>query len=197
MKKIICLLTIVFTCLSCSNNDKEVASLVKDKVETMSGHEVVRDLLIENEGDVEQLSRIFKCSVSTINRVKDKETYLTDNALSEFKNLLVAVKVSGENTFKENDPYYDSWIRSFKYWLNDWIWWAIGLWVLMIILGAIMGAGDNIEGSSTLGSFVSLPLIVIFGGGYLVTWIGNMISSYENPAFLFLEKINPLFETLL
>lgn len=197
MNKIIYLVAFIFTVLSCSNNDKEVAGLVKDKVEIMSGHEVVRDLLIENEGDTEQLARIFNCSVSTINRIKDKETYLTENALSEFRNLLVAVKLSGKDIFKENDPYYDSWIRSFRYWLNDWIFWAVPLWVLMIILGAIMGSNNNFEGSGTLGTFVSLPLIVIFGGGYLVTWIGNMISSYENPSFLFIEKINPLFEVLL
>ena len=185
MKKNIYLLTLVFVSFSCSNNDKEVAGLVKEKVDTMSGHEVVRDLLIENEGDVEQLARIFNCSVSTINRVKDKETYLTDNALSEFKNLLVAVKVSGEDIFKENDPYYDSWIRSFIYWLNG-IFWIV---MVISIFGAILGALTQ-QG-------VGLIPLALYGVVYLIIWVIELIWSYEEPANLFIEKIDPLFETLL
>lgn len=197
MNKTIYLLILVFTILSCSNSDKEVAELMQEKIQSMSGHEVVRDLLIENDNDAEQLARIFKCSVPTILRVKNKETYLTENAVTEFKNLLTAVKVSGEDTFKENDPYYDSWIRSFRYWLNSYVYWAIGALVLMFILGAVLGSNDNLEGSAVLGNVVSVPLIIIFGGGYLLTWILNMIFSYQEPANLFLEQINPLFETLL
>ena len=190
MKKIICLLTFVLAIFSCSNNDKEVAELVKDKVETMSGHEIVRDLLIENEGDVEQVARIFKCSVSTINRVKDRETYFTDNALSEFKNFLVAVKVSGKDTYKENDPYYDSWVRSFRYWLNKYVYWAIAGFVLFFIIG--FSGGD-----AGFAGYIDALIVIVFGGGYLITWLFNWIWRYEQPVNLFIEKINPLFETLL
>ena len=191
MKKIIYLIAIVLTSISCSNNDKKVAELVKDKIEIMSGHEVVRDLLIENDGDVEQLARIFKCSVNTINRIKDKETYLTENGFAEFKNLLLAVKVSGQDTFKENDPYYNSWIRSFRYWLNSIFWIVIVISVFGFILGAVSA---NSEGGA---QGIGIIPLVFYGIVYLIMWIVNMIWSYEKPVNLYLEKINPIFETLL
>ena len=196
MKKVILLIPFILLIFSCSNNDKVVASLVKDKVETMSGHEVIRDLLIENDGDVEQLARIFKCSVPTINRVLGKETYLTDSALSEFRNLLVGVKVSGNDTFKENDPYYDSWIRSFRYWLNEYVYWGSGLIILLIIIG--LSTGDSLyDGDLGFGVYIFYFLISVFVGGYLKTWILNMIWPYEVPSNLYHEKINPIIETLL
>ena len=135
MNKITFFLIVFFVTISCSNNDKKVANLVNNKVEIMSGHEIVADLLIENDGNEEQLARIFKCSLPTIQRILNKETYLTENALSEFRNLLVAVKVSGKDTFKENDPYYESWIRSFRYWLNTYVFWVIvgGVAVVVIV----------------------------------------------------------------
>ncbi|MCD8431279.1 hypothetical protein LNJ05_00675 [Tenacibaculum finnmarkense genomovar ulcerans] len=191
MKKIIYLLTIFIICISCSNNDEKVAGLVADKVATMSGHEVVRDLLIKNDGDEEQLARIFKCSISTIKRVKNKETYLTDNSLREFKNLLVAVNVSGEDTFKENDPYYDSWIRSFLYWLNSIFWIVLVISIFGLMLGAITA---NTEGGA---QGLGLIPLAIYGIIYLLAWILNLIWSYEQPANLFIEKINPILETLL
>ena len=182
---------IALTVISCSNNDEEVSNLVKDKIETMSGHEVVRDLLIENEGDEEQLARIFKCSVPTINRIKNKETYLTENALTEFRNLLLAVKVSGEDTFKENDPYYDSWIRSFRYWLSSIFWIVFAISIFGSILGMLTA---NTEGGA---QGIGLIPLAIYGIIYLIIWIFNMIWSYEQPANLFIEKINTIIETLL
>jgi hypothetical protein len=190
MERISYLLVLIFLSVSCSNNDKEVAGLVNDKIETMSGHEVIRDLLIENDGDEEQLARIFKCSLSTINRIKDKETYLTDNALSEFKNFLHAVKVSGKDTFKENDPYYDSWIRSFIDWLQGIFMIVLVITIFGIILGAITGANGEPQGIGMIPG-------VIYGIIYFIFWLLNKIWSYDNPLNFFSEKINPIFETLL
>lgn len=190
MKKIICLIALVLASVSCSSNDERVSGMVNDKIETMTGQEIVLDLLIENEGDEEQLARIFKCSVSTINRVKNKETYLTDNATTEFKNFLTAVKVSGKETFKENDPYYDFWIRSFRSWLDGIFWIVLTISIFGAILGFITGSLGNAEG-------VGLLPLVLYGFLYLIIWILGLIWSYENPTNLFLEKINPLFETLM
>lgn len=189
MKKILSLLTFVFVIFSCTNNDKVLASLVKEKVDTMSGHEVVRDLLIENEGDEEQLARIFKCSVPTIKRIKNKETYLTENALSEFRNLLVGVKVSGKDTFKENDPYYDSNIRSLKYWLNSKFWIVLIITVFYIII-MITYRDNGLEGDG----FIPLYLFVIL---YILVYVLNWVFPYKQPSNLFLEKINPIIETFL
>jgi hypothetical protein len=193
MKKVIFLLTFVPLIISCSNNDKVVANLVEDKVATMSGHEVVRDLLIANDVDVEQLARIFKCSVPTINRVLDKETYLTDNALSEFRNLLVGVKVSGKDTFKENDAYYDSWIRALEYFL-------IKNFVFLVILGGVVAVSFNwffipkdFYGFLSLSAIPYFFILII----YLFSWILNLMWSYEQPVNLYIEKIDTIIETLL
>lgn len=190
MNKTIYLLILVFTILSCSNSDKEVAELMQEKIQSMSGHEVVRDLLIENDNDAEQLARIFKCSVPTILRVKNKETYLTENANTEFKNLLTAVKVSGDDTFKENDPYYDSWNRSFLHWLGSIFWVVFAITIFSAILGFVTGAFGDAQG-------VGLLPIILYGIIYFIVWGIGLVMSYDQPANLYLEQINPLFETLL
>jgi hypothetical protein len=190
MNKTIYLLILVFTSLSCSNNDKEVAELMQEKIQSISGHEVVRDLLIENDNDAEQLARIFNCSVPTILRVKNKETYLTENANTEFKNLLTAVKVSGEDTLKENDPYYDSWNRSFLHWLGSIFWVVIAITIFSFILGAVTGFLGEAQG-------VGLLPIVLYGIIYLIIWGIGLVMPYDQPANLYLEQINPLFETLV
>ncbi len=188
--KVVLYTLLAITLLSCSSKDEKLEALTKDKVAKMTSDEVVRDLLIENDGDYEQLGRIFKCSVNTIKRVEKKETYLTENALKEFKNLLVSVKVVGKDSFKENDPYYDSWIRSFRYWLNKYVFWGVGVFVLFFIMGL---SGVSEFGA---GAYIDTGVFVIFVGGYLVTWIGNMIWSYDIPTYLTDEKINPIIEVL-
>lgn len=196
MNKITLLLLAFFVTLSCSNNDKKVSDLINNKVETMSGREIVTDLLIENDGDEVQLARIFNCSVPTIHRILNKETYLTDNALHEFRNLLVAVKVSSDETFKENDPYYESWIRSFRYWLNTYVFWAIGsgIFIALIIFYTLP---EILILSIPLEFIIALSPICFFTIAYIVTWVANMFWPYVPSANLFLEQINPLFETLI
>lgn len=185
MKKVMYLLAIVISTVSCSNNDREMHALIKEKVETMSGHETVSDLLIENGGDYEQLGRIFNCSIHTIKRVQNKETYFSDNAIAEFRELLIAVEIYGDDVFKENDPYYDSWIRSFQYWLKSIVWYV----VVISILGAVIGF-FGLGGLGLIPLGVYLLILFLFKGL-------NSLFSFETPANLFLEQINPLFETML
>lgn len=190
MKKTVYLLILVFTSLSCSNNDAKISGLVKVQIETMSSSEVVRDLLILNDGDEEQLARIFKSSVPAITRIKNKETYLTDNALHEFKNLLLAVKVSGKDIFAENDPYYNSWHRSFLQWLNSIFWITIAITVFSVILGGVTGFLGDAQG-------VGLAPIILYAIIYFIIWVIGLLMPYNQPANLYSEQINPLFETLL
>lgn|GEM_PF-6411174 len=188
----------IFLVASCSNNDGEVEELVQEKVEMMAGHEVVRDLLIENDDDKEQLARIFKCPMATLDRVRNKETYLTENALKEFKNLLVNVKVYGDEAFQENDPYYDSWFRSFKLWLNDYILYGIIAFLVVMFFGATNFLVEGIDSDpDPIFQSIILIILLIFAGGYLITWLFNIIWPYENPVIIYSEKINPIFETLL
>lgn len=190
MKNLIFTLSLIcVTLLSCSDNDKTIERLTSEKIEKMSSDELVRDLLIENEADYEQLGRIFKCSVSTIKRIEKKESYLTENAQKEFQNLLVNVKIVGKDAFKENDPYYDSWIRSFRYWLNKWVWWAVAGFAIFFLIGFS-------EGDAGFGVYIDMFITIVFGGGYLITWVTNMIWSYEIPNYLYSDKLNPIIETL-
>nr|WP_299034655.1 hypothetical protein [uncultured Tenacibaculum sp.] len=190
MKNLIFTLSLIcVTLLSCSDNDKTIERLTSEKIEKMSSDELVRDLLIENEADYEQLGRIFKCSVSTIKRIEKKESYLTENAQKEFQNLLVNVKIVGKDAFKENDPYYDSWIRSFRYWLNKWVWWAVAGFAIFFLIGSS-------EGDAGFGVYIDMFITIVFGGGYLITWVTNMIWSYEIPNYLYSDKLNPIIETL-
>lgn len=196
-KRLFFVFSIALLISSCSSNDEQLSKLVNDKIETMTGQEVIRDLLIENDGDIEQIARVFGCSVSTINRILDGKTFATETALKEFKDLLKSVKIAGKIALKDRDPYYDSWIRSFRFWLNKYIWKAFFLLILMMVLGACMGFVGGEEFAAVLGTVVSLPLIIIFGGGYLITWIGNILFPYVADISLHAEKLNVVFERLL
>jgi hypothetical protein len=54
--------------ISCSK-DNDTESLIEDKLDSMSGKEMLRELLIKNDNDVNQLARIFECSPSSLKRI--------------------------------------------------------------------------------------------------------------------------------
>ncbi|AFL85396.1 hypothetical protein Belba_2864 [Belliella baltica DSM 15883] len=165
----------------------------------MTGHETVQELLIENDGDIEQLARIFGCSISTLKRVLNKETFLTVEALSEFKEFLFAVKIDGKNILKENDPRNDYWIIKYKNFLNKYIYWAGGLVILGVLIGASVGSsgGDYSEGVVPFVGTINLFNIVLIILSYLFVFGILKIWPYQNPEWLYIENINPIFEVLI
>ena len=187
MKKITLLVFVAFGFISCSGDKQPISQDMKDHIENMTDSNLVKELLIKTEGDKEQLGRVLNCSIYTIDRIGKEESFLTNNSRKEFENLLFDIESNGPKTLIERDSYYDSWSRSLKNTLNSWIWIIVISTVINLVLAFFI--------EELILMFILEVLIV--GVAYLSTWIGNMISPYENPAFLFIEKINPLVETLL
>lgn len=185
MKKFAFLLLIAIAFLSCTTDKQAIIQETKDKVQNMKDTELVTELLVKTEGDNEQLGRILNCSVFTLNRIENNETHLTDNARKEFVNLLFDFESNRMETLKERDPYYDSWARSLRNTLNIWIWVMFISMVISLALAIFFNA---------VIIFLFFMELIVVGVVYLTTWIANMLSPYENPAFLFIEKINPFFE---
>jgi hypothetical protein len=126
---------------SCSKNNG-TESLIEDKLESMSGKEMLRELLIKNDNDVNQLARIFDCSPSSLRRILEgKETIATPNAKIDFKNTLHQVLVTKEKTLDQLDPYKQSWLFKIKFFFrNNYIPFILVL-VFAIIIGVCGGGG--------------------------------------------------------
>jgi len=191
MKHYISALVIILLLSSCESIEREdISQLIISKIDSMSGKEVIEELLIENGGDWEQIARIFNCSLPTLKRIKSEESYLADQALGEMKNFLKSVKITGQRVFKDNDPFYASVGRSFKLTLNKWVWWAIGPFILFIILGLV-------DEELRFFNFFALILLLLFFCGYSFTYLNNIFNPFIRPEFLDVEKLNPIFETLI
>lgn len=132
--------TFFFLILTSCSKDNGTESLIEDKLESMSGKEILRELLIKNDNDVNQLARIFDCSPSSLKRILEgKETIATPNALIEFKNVLHQVLVTKEKTLDQLDPYKQSWLFKIKFFFkNNYISFII-VFVFAIIIGVTGG----------------------------------------------------------
>lgn len=190
MSRIIFVVLIAFTFISCSGDKEKISQNIRDKVHGLTDSELVNELIIKTDGDKEQIARVLECSIYTIDRIKEKKTFLTENARVEFENILFDIEFNGTETLIEKDPYYDSWFRSFRHWLNKYKWWALAAFLLFFLI-TFSGGDPGIT------IFIDSIISIVFLGGYLITWIGNLICPYENPSFLFIEKINHLFEVLI
>ncbi|ERM80432.1 hypothetical protein P872_21880 [Rhodonellum psychrophilum GCM71 = DSM 17998] len=198
MKKYFGIAIILFLFNACSNKDVERSDLIKGRIEVMTGQEVIQELLIENDTDIEQIARIFNCSVPTLNRVLERKSYLTNNALEEFKQFLVAVKILDDNSFIENDPLHDYWIIKFRSYLDKYVWWAGYLLIFGIVVGAIVGfsGGDPGEFVIFIG-YINLFNLIMFSISYLFAIIVLWIFPYVQPEILYSPEINTVFETLI
>lgn len=123
------LVAILFSC----SKENKTESLIEEKLETMSGKEMLRELLIKNDNDVDQLARIFDCSSSSLKRILSGETHNTADAKNQFKNVLNQTLVTKETTLDELDPKYQPWKSKCKH-LIERNYLKIGLTVLTIIL---------------------------------------------------------------
>ncbi len=190
MRNFLYTLLVVFALFSCSVDymNTKIEPVIKEKVAKLNSNEIVKNLLVKNGNDYEQLGRIFKCSVNTLKRVEKKETHFTPKALKEFRSFLCYVEMAGENdyknVFKESDPYYDAWWRTFKYNLDNYFWWLLIMTAIYVFF------------SKALFIFNIVLDVIIIGGGYLLIWICNMLYPYNAPTYLFDEKINSVIELL-
>lgn len=134
------LTTMLFLTLTSCSKDNGTESLIEDKLESMSGKEILRELLIKNDNNVNQLARIFDCSPSSLRRILEgKETIATPNAIIEFKNVLHQVLVTKEKTLDQLDPYKQTWLFKIKFFFkNNYISFII-VFVFAIIIGVTGG----------------------------------------------------------
>jgi hypothetical protein len=129
---ILILILLISMLVSCSKESK-TESLIEEKLETMSGKEMLRELLIKNDNDFDQLARIFDCSPSSLKRILAGETHTTDEGKNQFRNVLNQTLITKESTLDELDPKYQPWKLKMKH-LIETNYIKIGLTVIAIIL---------------------------------------------------------------
>ena len=112
MKKLLLLIFFIISFISCSGDKQHISHNIREKVQNLTDSEIINELIIKTNGDKEKLGRILGCSISTIDRVKNQVTYLTNNSRKECQSLLIDVEFNGTKVLNERDPYNDSWIRS-------------------------------------------------------------------------------------
>ncbi|MBB3701206.1 hypothetical protein KMW28_18810 [Flammeovirga yaeyamensis] len=128
MKLLILLPLLLTSCLNTSDIQK-----INSEVELLKGHEIVEQLLDCNDGDVEQLARIFSTSVPVIQRIQNKESELTFSADQQWKDVLKKVKIEGSGVFYDLDPYYESRTRKVLYYIYE-FWWIYPFLYLIPLL---------------------------------------------------------------
>ena len=129
------LLLVLFVSMlaSCSKENK-TESLIEEKLETMSGKEMLRELLIKNDNDIYQLARIFECSPSSLKRILEGETFTTTEAEKQFKNALNQTLITKEKTLNELDPIKQSWSYNVKFFIeNHYVWLIVMLCIVFIL----------------------------------------------------------------
>lgn len=144
------------TIASCSN-DNGTEKLIEDKLQMMSGKEMIRELLIKNDNDVNQLSRIFDCSPSSIKRILNGETIPTSEAKNQFKNILNVTLITKEKTLNNLDPKYQSWQPKLKHLIESNF---ISLTIIIVVL-VILGFAFPSHETGIFSSQKSYPLLMV------------------------------------
>jgi hypothetical protein len=151
--------TFFFLILTSCSKDNGTESLIEDKLETMSGKDMLRELLIKNDNDIDQLARIFECSPSTLKRIVDGETFATPEAEKQFKNILNQTLVSKEKSLDDLDLNRDTWSYKIKHFFDKYYLWFIGLFVIGVLM-SIGGEKDGEAGCGCVFGFLVVCLII-------------------------------------
>lgn len=114
MKKIFAIVILCLFTISCSKNlaDKDKKTYIEYTVETLNSSQLVNMLLIENDYDNKQLSRILGCSIHTLKRIQEGETVFTESGEFQTKTLLKDILFEGK--INQHDPEKGFW-NGFKY----------------------------------------------------------------------------------
>lgn len=207
-KKLYLLLFTILSCLisiSCSK-DNDTESLIEDKLETMSSKEILRELLIKNDNDINQLARIFQCSPNSLKRILESETFATSQAENQFKNVLNQTLIAKDKTLDELDPKY----KPLKFKIKRLIeqnYIKIGLICLgLIIIGAIFPSTstdktalafgiDHDDKSYPLTGLGILAIVAILLVYFILVIIGwfSPETVYND---LFINSFDPIWEQL-
>ena len=151
------LTTLFFLILTSCTKDNGTESLIEDKLETMSGKEMLRELLIKNDNDIDQLARIFECSPSSLRRIVEGETFATPEAEKQFKNILNQTLVSKEKSLDDLDLNKDTWPYKIKHFFDKYYLWFIGL----LVIGILTIFSSEKEGETGCGCIFGFLLICL------------------------------------
>lgn len=186
------------TIASCSN-DNGTETLIEDKLETMSGKEMIRELLIKNDNDVHQLSRIFDCSPSSIKRILHGETIPTSEAKNQFKNILNVTLITKEKTLHDLDPKYQSWQRKLKYLIESNFILLTLIIIGLIVIGLIFPSTERDFFSSDKSypvAVVGLVLLLLIVVLYFIVIIFGWFSTETIYIDYFKNTYDPIWEIL-
>lgn len=187
------LLTIMLfsTFISCSK-DNGTGSLIEDKLETMSGKEILRELLIKNDNDFNQLARIFQCSPSSLKRILEGETIATTEAKNEFKNALNQTLITKKNTLDDLDPYKQSWSYKTKFFIeNHYVWLIIMLGTIFFLISLELDS-DFFAGISITFAIIIVLSIILYVFVTLYIWFADEPVIIDN----FKNTFDPIWEQL-
>lgn len=181
--------TFFFLILTSCSKDNGTESLIEDKLESMSGKEMLRELLIKNDNDVNQLARIFECSPSSLKRILNGETITTKTASDELKNILNQTLISKEKTLDELDPLKQSWAYKLLNFFNKYFLWFI---IFLLILGFFVLLDLDETGYKYLYFLLVLLLIIAYLVACISIWYKGEPKIIDN----FKNTFDPIWEQL-
>lgn len=159
----------------------------------MSGKEMLRELLIKNDNDVNQLARIFECSPSSLKRILNGETITTSTASDELRNILNQTLISKEKTFDELDPLKQSWSFKTKFFIeNYYVWLIIMLCIIFLLISTELVENDFFSTITITFAIIVLLSIIIYIFVTLFIWFKDEPEIIDN----FKNTLDPIWEKL-
>lgn len=185
--------TFFFLILTSCSKDNGTESLIEDKLDSMSGKEMLRELLIKNDNDVNQLARIFECSPSSLKRILNGETITTSTASDELRNILNQTLISKEKTFDELDPLKQSWSFKTKFFIeNYYVWLIIMLCIVFLLISTELVENDFFSTITITFAIIVLLSIIIYIFVTLFIWFKDEPEIIDN----FKNTLDPIWEKL-
>ena len=183
-----------FLLTSCSSelNNQNRTELHNEKLELLTVDEMIREILITNNGNYNQLACILNCSPSTLKRIKENETLATQSAKNEIRKLytiLITEEINVNNLKADCITY--KWYDHVKSFMSNRYFW-ITLLLLTVFRSKVLSL---IGGEKFDGWFGVLFVFAIFI--YILVWILNLFGG--EPDFLnieddFINTIDTLWE---
>lgn len=180
--------TILFSLLTSCSKDSRTEFLIEDKLETMSGKEMLRELLIKNDNNIDQLARIFECSPSSLRRIVEGETFATPEAEKQFKNILYQTLVSKKKSLEDLDLNKDTWSYKIKHFFDKYYLWFIGLFVI----GVLMLFGGEKDGETGCGCIFGILFVCVVVYLIIFFWYSDETLAIDK----FKNTYDPIWEIL-
>ena len=152
--------------------------------------ELLNDLYLGSEGDVEAIARILKCSPSSIERIRNGQTFATSQFAERITEVSAYYYVNGQSFSKLRAALDDEWA-----WYEDvlyfpkhhpaWFWTINILLLIGVVLVMFFSPGLFA---------IELIIILIEGVLILVCWIISLCISPDMIEDRYTDSINPIIE---